>query len=71
MNDLLIENLSAQAIVNTNSMSPNGSKNSNWKREFTRLIVNECAKSLCPELRSMISRSTAVDIMKDKFGING
>ena len=37
--------------------------------KFAELIVKECCRSIRPELRDMISRGKAVDIIKEHFGI--
>ena len=37
--------------------------------EYTEMIIEECRKALHPELRDMISRGQAFDLIKKHFGI--
>ena len=34
------------------------------------MVIDECAKSMRPHLRDMISRGQAADIIKQHFGVN-
>lgn len=40
------------------------------RREFARLIVQECGTALHPHLRDMISRGEAYYLIQQHFGIN-
>ena len=40
------------------------------KREFAELIIQECGTALRPQLRDMISRGQAYDLIQQHFGIN-
>ena len=33
------------------------------------LVVDECCRAMCPELRDMISRGQAVDTLRRHFGV--
>jgi hypothetical protein len=39
------------------------------KEKFAQLIVAECSQALNPMLRDMISRGRAVELIKERFGI--
>ena len=40
-----------------------------YMEEYTEMIIEECRKALHPELRDMISRGQAFDLIKKHFGI--
>lgn len=40
-----------------------------FMEEYTEMIIEECRKALHTELRDMISRGKALDLIKEHFGM--
>lgn len=40
-----------------------------FMEEYTEMIIEECRKALHTELRDMISRGQAFDLIKEHFGV--
>lgn len=41
-----------------------------FMEEYTEMIIEECRKALHPELRDMISRGKAFELILEHFGMN-